>query len=131
MLEAVRRLVARVVDPLRTDDEVESFTLSIPETATTTYDGGHGWHERPAAVLGCPECGEDVHQRRATATIDCAACWVNRPADEFSELPLRSLLCPRCENPMQFGRRHPEVFDVPEWATCDDCRYHWELNHWY
>jgi hypothetical protein len=25
--------------------------------------------------------------------------------------------------------RRPKQYDVPEWATCDACRYHWELEH--
>jgi hypothetical protein len=32
---------------------------------------------------------------------------------------------------MQYGQRHPQRFDFPEWATCDDCRYHWEFRHSY
>jgi hypothetical protein len=30
---------------------------------------------------------------------------------------------------MEHGQRHPQAFDVPEWATCHNCRYHWEFKH--
>lgn len=131
MLEAVRRLVAKLVAPLRVDGELDNFTLSNPESATTTYDGGYGWHERPPAVLRCPGCAGEIRQGRATSSIECAECWVQRSDDEFSDLQLLALECPRCGTEMEHGWRHPQTFDVPEWATCDSCHYHWELNHWY
>jgi len=32
---------------------------------------------------------------------------------------------------MVHGQRHPKRFDIPEWATCHACRYHWEFEHSY
>lgn len=132
MLGLVRRIAARLVAPLRTDENLENFTLAIPDSANTTYaDAGLGWHERPPALLRCPECASAIYQHRASSSLDCAECWVERPAAEFPDLDLLYLRCPRCENRMRHGRRHPEAFDVPEWATCDVCRYHWEFGHSY
>jgi hypothetical protein len=41
------------------------------------------------------------------------------------------MTCPVCKSHMQYGQRHPEQFDFPEWATCNNCRYHWEFEHSY
>lgn len=127
----LKKLGHLVVEPLRVDDELENFRLSSPETATTTYEGGVGWHKRPPATLECPECTGEMYQHRSDSTIDCPECWREFSYDEFSELDLLYLTCPRCKHRMNHGRRHPNVFDVPQWATCDNCRYHWEFEHSY
>lgn len=129
MLERLKRHLDRIVDPLRADEEIEHFTLSMPETHTTTIDGDVGWSNRPPAVLKCPKCSGEIYQHRSTTAIDCPDCWFEGADEEFAELELVNLVCPNCRRPMQDGQRHPRVFDVPEWATCDHCRYHWEYAH--
>ena len=82
-------------------------------------------------MLRCPLCGSDVLQHHARDDIDCPRCVAAFPHEEFAELELRYMVCPVCRSRMQHGQRHPEAFDVPEWATCDECRYHWEFRHSY
>jgi transcription initiation factor IIE alpha subunit len=127
----VRRVLDRVVDPLRANTDNVGFRLSIPETSTTTIDGDIGWGSRPPALLRCPRCGSDVYQRHPFDDIDCPRCVAEHPYEEFAALELRYFLCPVCGDEMEHGWRHPEVIDVPEWATCHSCRYHWEFRHDY
>jgi hypothetical protein len=129
--DLLKRLVDRVVDPLRADESIEQFTLSIPEAQTTTVDSVQGWQNRPPATLVCPGCGSDMHQPSAIGPISCSECFREFPNEEFSEHELRRMTCPRCDADMQYGRRHPQMFDIPEWATCPDCQYHWDLDHWF
>lgn len=131
MLDQLKHILSRIVDPLRSDDGREHFRLSMPETHTTTIDGDVGWANRPPAVLRCPECGAQVYQHRASTQIECPNCWFETASDNFPDLELLGFVCPQCQTPMQDGQRHPQVFDVPEWATCDTCRYHWEYANWY
>lgn len=131
MIERLKRLIWLVVEPLTADDEIEHFRLSVPETHTTTIDGDVGWDNRPPAVLECPECGGRIHQHTSWTDIDCPDCWFEVSNWNFPDIELLSFVCPRCRTPMQDGQRHPNVFDVPEWATCDNCRYHWEYANAY
>lgn len=117
-----------LVKPLRSDQDVD-MRLSIPEAQTTTIDGDIGWGDRPPAVMECPECGGEIYQHRPRTEINCPDCWASFPHEEFPELELRHFNCSVCGTRMEHGRRHPEQFDVPEWATCNNCRYHWEFEH--
>lgn len=119
------------VDPLRVDEESENFTLGIPETQTTTVDSVQGWSNRPGALLRCRGCSAQIPQRRSSIVIDCPNCYREYGADEFSELELIGLFCPRCNAEMIHGIRHPNLFDIPEWATCPECQFHWDLDHWF
>ena len=127
----LKEVAERIVDPLRADDSIEHFTLAIPEAQTTTVDSVQGWSARPPAVVRCSGCETEIHQGSATSSIDCPYCYREFPEDEFSDLELLALVCPRCETEMNHGTRHPGVFDIPEWATCRTCQYHWDLNHWF
>jgi Zn-finger nucleic acid-binding protein len=129
LLDGTRRVGSALLDPLRKQPDGAGFTLSIPETHTTTVDGGIGWADRPAAVLGCPQCETHIQQTAPYDEIDCPRCTATFEYTEFTELELLSLICPVCGDTMEHGRRHPEVLDVPEWATCHSCRYHWEFKH--
>jgi hypothetical protein len=129
LLAKLRWVGDRLVAPLRQDEDPEKFRLSIPETHTTTIDGSVGWSRRPPAVLDCPRCGSEILQQRPFDDIDCSRCVAEFDYREFTELDLESLVCPVCKSRMTHGQRHPESFDVPEWATCDSCRYHWEFRH--
>lgn len=131
LVRALARLVDLLVDPLRIDEEPNHFRLSSAETATTTYDGDVGWEKRPPAVLRCPRCDAGVLQHNARDGIDCPRCVAAFPSEEFTDLELRYMICPVCRSRMEHGQRHPERFDIPEWATCDECRYHWEFKHSY
>jgi Zn finger protein HypA/HybF involved in hydrogenase expression len=129
VFKKLKRLGHILIEPLRVDDELKNFRLSIPETQTTTVDGDIGWGKRPPAALECPRCSSEIHQIRPMDTIDCPRCVAELSHEQFPELELLYLRCPVCRNRMQHGTRHPEALDIPEWATCDHCRYHWEFQH--
>jgi endogenous inhibitor of DNA gyrase (YacG/DUF329 family) len=132
--EFAERLVAvadRIVDPLRTDDDLENFTLAIPEAHTTTIDGDTGWAERPPATVACPDCDGEIYHHRPFNTLECVDCRYESPHEAFPDLELLHLSCPKCGTRMEHGRRHPGSVEVPEWATCHNCRYHWEFAHSY
>lgn len=131
MMDKLRHLAHRVVAPLLADDEIEHFTLAIRDAATTTYRRSVGWPKRPPATLCCPNCDAEIYQHRPWSDIECPDCWQDFPPEEFPELELLSIHCPRCGNGMDHGRRHPKAFDVPQWATCSDCQFHWEYAHSY
>ena len=121
----------RLLKPLRRGDGPNKFRLSAVDTATTTHDGDNGWTKRPPATLECPQCGSDILQHNARDTIDCPRCVAEFSHEEFPELELKRLTCPVCRSEMVHGQRHPEQLDIVEWATCNDCRYHWEFKHSY
>jgi Zn finger protein HypA/HybF involved in hydrogenase expression len=127
----LRACLEKVAAPLRTGEGPNKFDLSAAETATTTYDGDVGWSKRPPAIVRCPRCDAEIVQHQAYDSIDCPHCVEEFSYREFSDLELLRMGCPRCKRVMLHGQRHPERFDIPEWATCDRCRYHWEFKHSY
>jgi len=127
----LRGLAERIVAPLRLDDGPNKFRLSAPDTHTTTIDGDTGWTNRPPASLECPKCTAEIRQRDPRASIDCPSCVAEFDYDDFAELEVLFFECPVCRNRMRHGRRHPGAIEIPEWATCDRCRYHWEFKHTY
>ncbi|MFB6224102.1 MAG: hypothetical protein ABEH86_10590 [Haloarcula sp.] len=131
LFSKLRWVGERLVAPLRTGDGPNKFRLSSVDTATTTYDGDIGWASRPPATVECPRCEAEIFQHHARDSIDCPRCVGEFSHDEFSDLELLSLTCPVCKNRMEHGQRHPQQFDIPEWATCRQCRYHWEFEHSY
>jgi Zn finger protein HypA/HybF involved in hydrogenase expression len=129
LFEVLRRAVDRLAAPLRADDDLENFTLAIPEAHTTTLEGDTGWANRPPAQVRCRQCDSEIRHAHPHDVVDCPRCLGEYPPEEFPELELLYLVCPVCRNRMEHGRRHPGQFDVPEWATCHNCRYHWEFGH--
>jgi hypothetical protein len=129
VVETLWRALDRFVDPLRADDDLENFRLSIPETHTTTIDGDTGWGNRPPAQVRCDRCDSEIRQADPFDRIDCPRCLGDYDPEAFGELELLHLVCPVCRDRMEHGNRHPNRVDVPEWATCHNCRYHWELGH--
>jgi Zn finger protein HypA/HybF involved in hydrogenase expression len=127
----LRTILIALIEPLKADDEITHFTLSIPDAQTTTVDSVQGWSNRPPALLRCPGCAAQIPQRQSSARIDCPDCYREFGFDEFSDLELLGMVCPRCNTEMDHGIRHPKMFDIPEWATCPDCQYHWDLDHWF
>lgn len=121
----------RIAGPLRRSDGPNKFRLSAVDTATTTHDGDSGWARRPPATVECPRCGGDIFQHHAFDDIDCPRCVAEFDSEKFPDLTLKRLTCPVCRSEMTHGQRHPETFDIVEWATCDGCRYHWEFKHSY
>lgn len=126
-----RDILERLVNPLRADEQISQFTLSVPEAQTTTVDSVQGERFRPPAVFRCPNCDADIHQQQPLSDADCPKCY--RTFDQWTtdDLELVRMTCPRCESEMKHGRRHPRVFDGPEWASCPSCQYHWDLDHWF
>lgn len=127
----LRGLVDAVVDPLRKDPEANQFRLDIVEAQTTTIDGAVGWGNRPPARLRCPRCESDIDQMDSLDDIDCPYCVATFSHEEFPDLEFRTFVCPVCGDEMEHGTRHPRAFDIPEWATCHSCQYHWDFKHSY
>ncbi len=131
LLSKLRWVAERVAAPLRTGDGPNKFRLSSVDTATTTYDGDIGWASRPPATVRCPQCDAEIFQHNARDDLDCPRCVGEFDPEAFSDLELLHLTCPVCRGRMEHGQRHPGSFDIPEWATCTSCRYHWEFEHSY
>jgi len=129
--DVIRSVFWRLVDPLRADEQISQFTLSVPEAQTTTVDSVQGRKLRPPAVFRCPNCSADIPHHNPTDAVDCPECY--RTFDQWAtdDLELVRMICPRCDSEMQEGRRHPKVFDGPEWASCPSCQYHWDIDHWF
>ncbi len=131
VLLTLKNVGKKILKPLKRGEGPNKFDLSAAQTATTTYDGDVGWNKRPPAVLECPRCESEILQHNAQDSIDCPRCIAEFGYEDFGELDLLYMGCPRCKSRMMHGQRHPEKFDIPEWATCDECRYHWEFKHSY
>ncbi|MDS0476191.1 hypothetical protein [Natrinema sp. 1APR25-10V2] len=126
-LATCKRAGSRIADSLTGEGEIES--LSIPETQTTTIRGDTGWANRPPAVLECPRCGGEFDQHRAVDLIDCPYCVAEFSPEAVRDLEVVAMRCPRCHTDLDYGKRHPNVFEVPQWAHCEHCQYHWEFTH--
>ncbi len=124
-------ILNRIVAPLQKGNGPNKFQLSSIETATTTYHGDVGWANRPTAVIECPQCEADITQPVSSDRIDCDRCRARLPHYDFPEATLLYFQCPSCGSQMKHGKRHPDEFEIPEWATCSQCRYHWEFEHSY
>jgi len=129
MLGTLKRYAMLVLDPPWERDGPETFTLAVPQAHSTFKTGGVGWPNRPPAVVTCPACESHFTQQFANDFIDCPHCWFECSPDEFADLELVGLACPNCRNKLDHGVRHPELVDVPEWASCEECQYHWEYQH--
>jgi len=131
MLGKLKTAVMLVLDPPWTKDGPETFTLAVPEAHSTFKRGAVGWANRPPARVRCPTCGTEFDHERANDIIDCPVCSVEHPPEEFAEVELLDMTCPQCDCTLEHGIRHPEIHDVPEWASCQKCQYHWEFEHDY
>jgi len=131
LLSKLKRVGEKVMAPLRRNGGPNKFRLSSMDTATTTHEGDSGWAKRPPATVSCDRCGAEIFQHNALDDIDCPRCVAEYDPEKFGTLTLVHMTCPVCRSQMMYGKRHPEQFDIPEWATCTQCRYHWEFQHSY
>lgn len=131
MLQRLKELVMFVLDPPWEKEGPETFTLAVPEAHSTFKVGAVGWAKRPPAVVRCSTCSTTYTHEFANDYIDCPNCRRSRPPDEFDEMELVALVCPHCQRELDHGVRHPQLLDVPEWASCAECQYHWEYLHDY
>lgn len=131
MLERLKRYAWYLVDPPWEKDGPDTFTLAVPESHSTFKVGDVGWAKRPPAVVRCPSCSSKIYHEFANDYIECPTCHVERSPDAFQEMELLALTCPECQRELDHGIRHPELMDVPEWASCTVCQYHWEYQHDY
>ena len=130
-VESIRAAVGAVIERFRADDDIENFSLAIPDAQTTTVDSVQGWDVRPPVIVICPGCHSQIPQRRSSSDLDCPGCHRSYSSRQIGDLDLEMMVCPRCGEQMNHGVRHPMLFDVPEWATCPACQYHWDLDHWF
>lgn len=131
LVRTAQQVVEAVLSPLRRGNGPNKFQLSAMDTATVTNHRAEGWRKRPPATLECRRCSSDIHQHNAYDRIECPRCVAEYAYDEFPDLDLRYLTCPVCDSRMIHGKRHPEQFEIPEWASCANCRFHWEFSHFY
>lgn len=131
MLDKIKRYARYVVDPPWEKEGPDNFTLAVPESHSTFKRGDVGWQKRPPAVVRCPDCNEGFTHEFANDFIDCPHCHFERPPEQFKELTLIGLACPHCQEKLNHGTRHPGLLEVPEWASCTECQYHWEYQHDY
>lgn len=129
MLERLRKFAMLIMDPPWTKQGPDNFTLAVPESHSTFKRGDVGWAKRPPAVVRCPSCNNSFTHEFANDYIDCPVCHFESSPSEFDKMELIGLVCPHCEKQLDHGIRHPELVDVPEWASCTDCQYHWEYQH--
>jgi len=120
-----------ILDPPWTREGPETFTMAVPEAHTTFKRGDVGWANRPPAVVRCADCGHSFAHEFANDFIDCPNCRAERSPAEFAEMELVALVCPHCQRRLDHGVRHPTMLDVPEYASCTECQYHWEYQHDY
>jgi len=131
MLDRLKRAAMFVLDPPWTKDGPETFTMAVPEAHSTFKRGDVGWANRPPTVVECPSCAKQFTHEFANDFVDCPHCRFECSPDEFADLELVKLLCPHCGRDLNHGTRHPGMMEVPEWASCIDCQYHWEYQHDY
>lgn len=129
MLEKLKKAIRFVVDPPTTRDGPDTLTLAVPNAQSTCKRGADGWAHRPPALVRCPGCSAEFEQEYANDVLRCPTCRFEQSPDGFDEVELIQLTCPHCQAALDHGIRHPNLFDVPQWASCPSCRYHWELNH--
>ncbi len=127
----LKTVARKLAEPLKADNSVKKFTLSIPEAQTTTVDSVQGKAMRPPTVVRCDGCTGEIVQHNALDRLDCSGCHRTYEPDDLGSLDLVAMICPRCESIMDSGIRHKQLFDTPEWATCPQCQYHWDLDHWF
>lgn len=131
MLDRLKRCVLFVLDPPWQREGPDNFTLAVSESHSTFKRGDVGWPNRPPAVVRCPDCDSTFTQMFANDYIDCPDCHFECSPDTFKEMELIGLVCPHCQTELDTGYRHPNLVEVPEWASCTDCQYHWEYQHDY
>jgi len=120
-----------VLEPPWDKEGPDTFTLAVPEAHSTFKRGDVGWAKRPPAVVECPTCSSSFTHEFANDFLDCPHCSFESPPDRFGDVDVVMFACPHCERRLEHGIRHPEMMDVPEWASCTDCQYHWEYQHNY
>ena len=131
MLSLLKKCVMFVLEPPWEKEGPETFTLAVPEAHSTFKRGDVGWAKRPPAVVECPTCSSSFTHEFANDFIDCPTCGFESPPDEFGKVDVLMFACPHCQRQLDYGVRHPEMMDFPEWASCTDCQYHWEYQHDY
>ena len=131
MIERLKKAAMFILDPPWTKEGPETFTMAVPEAHTTFKRGSVGWAKRPPAVVRCSSCGSSFTHEFANDFIDCPDCHMERSPEEFAEMELVALVCPHCQRELERGIRHPSMMDVPEFASCTECQYHWEYQHDY
>jgi Zn finger protein HypA/HybF involved in hydrogenase expression len=131
MLSTLKRWAMLVLNPPWEKEGPDTFTMAVPEAHSTFKRGAVGWAERPPAIVRCPSCSETFTHEYANDFVDCPVCHFECDPEDFSEVELVGMVCPHCEQDLDYGIRHPEMMDVPEWASCTECQYHWEYQHDY
>lgn len=126
MLDKLRTKVRRA---LGGSSDPHPLTLAVPDARSTFNPGDVGWARRPPATVGCPQCGREFVHQYATDIIRCPTCRFECQPERFGQLELIAMACPECDQDLEHGVRHPHLFEMPQWASCPNCQYHWEIQH--
>lgn len=129
VFERLKAVLKWLVSPPKEMPDDHPLTLAIPDARSTFDRGAVGLAERPTARVRCDACGRKFFHRRGHDMIRCPQCPNERPPEQLSDFELMELQCPACGVAMDYGIRHPNIFDAPQWASCPNCHYHWESNH--
>lgn len=129
VIDVGRRTISFVLWPPWSKHGSKPLTLAVPDARSTFKQGDVGWHRRPPARIRCPRCQTRFTQEYANDVIRCPTCQFERDPAAFDDVQLLALECPECPADLETGIRHPNVFNVPQWAACPECQYHWEFGH--
>lgn len=131
IVRLLKKVITFILDPPGEPEGPDPFTLAVPDAQSTFKRGAVGWAHRPPARVRCRSCNTEFDHEYANDVIRCPICPAEHRPEEFTEVDLLEMSCPHCEHTLNHGIRHPNIFEVPEWAACPSCQYHWEFQHSY
>jgi DNA-directed RNA polymerase subunit M/transcription elongation factor TFIIS len=107
----------------------EGYVLSL-ETVVPP-DGGHN---RPPAVVVCPDCDSGIYQHRPSHALECPSCQFTAEPDYITEYEIVRFDCPDCGADIEdrWATRDFVGDGPPDTLThvnCDACGWGWELPH--
>ena len=129
VIRKFRALLKYLLDPPWQPDGPHPLTLAVPDARSTFNRGSSGWASRPNADIRCPLCRTEFTHDNALEMIDCPYCRFECEPDDFGRIEIERLVCPDCGSDMNYGIRHPNLFEFPQWASCPECQFHWEFQH--
>jgi predicted RNA-binding Zn-ribbon protein involved in translation (DUF1610 family) len=104
---------------------------SVSRETLVPPDGGHN---RPPAVLICPDCDSGIYQHRPSHPLDCPSCEFTADPDYITNYDIVRFDCPDCgANIEERWATRDLVGDGPPntltHVNCDACGWGWELPH--
>jgi len=93
-----------------------------------------GAHNRPPAVVVCPDCDSGIYQHRPSHALECPSCEFTAEPDYITECEIVRFDCPDCGADIEdrWATRDLVGDGPPNTLThvnCDACGWGWELPH--